>query len=464
MKKLLFAVAFSVLFSCGVNHSVNPVESGSSGSANVSINVGAVGALAKTANIALAKLYITLTAPGQVTINDSFTLSGTSSTTINKTYANLASLLTWTLTARSIDSRDSVIHSGSTTFTVQPNQVANVSLSLNALYSMLKANFFPIRDSVTECRLTIDSPTVVRDSVFAKQTLVGDTVRLAYDYLTASTAGIQHTVKMDAHGIMWGISYLLYTGQTNILTISGQNQSYTVTLNWVGPNTPPPGQATITVTMGAVGTQTVNGALTPSGTTAMDIDGNVYHEVTIGTQTWMVENLKTTRFNDGTPIPLITISLTTFPTEWNNLTTPGFCWYKNDSTTYKNPYGALYNWYSVNTGKLAPTGWHVPSYSEWNTLITYLGGNTVAWEKLEDTSTTNWFMNYGATNETGFSALPGGSCDLYGFMYFGQAGMWWSSTESDDISGSWSCDMASYIGFADGDPWSYGLSVRCIRD
>ena len=85
-----------------------------------------------------------------------------------------------------------------------------------------------------------------------------------------------------------------------------------------------------------------------------DKDGNVYTSVTIGTQVWMVENLKTTKYNDGTPIPNVTDN-----TEWSNLTTPAYCWYDNDITK-KNPYGALYNGYAVRTGKLCPTGWHVP--------------------------------------------------------------------------------------------------------
>jgi len=97
-----------------------------------------------------------------------------------------------------------------------------------------------------------------------------------------------------------------------------------------------------TLTSGATGTVT-------------DADGNIYNTVTIGTQTWMVENLKVTKYNDGTAIPLVTDN-----TAWSNLTTPGYCWYNNDAATNKNTYGGLYNFYTVNTGKLAPTGWHVP--------------------------------------------------------------------------------------------------------
>ena len=116
-----------------------------------------------------------------------------------------------------------------------------------------------------------------------------------------------------------------------------------------------------------------------------DDDGNVYHSVTIGTQVWMVENLKTTKYNDGTSIPLVTDA-----TDWHNLLTPGYCWNNNDEATYKATYGALYNWYTVNTGNLCPTGWHVPGDAEWTTLTTYLGGEDVAGGKLKEVGITHW--------------------------------------------------------------------------
>jgi len=163
----------------------------------------------------------------------------------------------------------------------------------------------------------------------------------------------------------------------------------------------------------------------PSGTMT-DRDGNVYTSVTIGTQTWMVENLKTTKYKDGTDIPLVTDD-----TEWANLNTPGYCWYNNDAATYKNSYGALYNWYAVSTGKLCPTGWHVPTDAEWTTLTTYLGGESVAGGKLKELGTTHWTTpNTGATNETGFAALPGGYIYYDGtFDFIGNIGGWWSATE-----------------------------------
>lgn len=123
----------------------------------------------------------------------------------------------------------------------------------------------------------------------------------------------------------------------------------------------------------------------PDGTVT-DIEGNVYPTMKIGTQSLMVENLRVTKFNDNTAIPLVTNA-----TDWKILFTPGYCWYNNDPATNKNIYGALYNWFTVNTGKLCPTGWHVPTDAEWITLTTYLG-NVNAGGKLKETGTTHWLV------------------------------------------------------------------------
>ncbi|MBA7544886.1 hypothetical protein ES705_37247 [subsurface metagenome] len=164
-----------------------------------------------------------------------------------------------------------------------------------------------------------------------------------------------------------------------------------------------------------------------STATVTDYEGNVYQTITIGSQEWMCENLKLTKYADGTAIPLVTNS-----TEWGNLTTPGYYWYNNDEPTYANTYGALYNWYTVEKGNLCPTGWHVPTDAEWTTLTDYLGGASVAGGKLKETGTAHWsYPNTGATNESGFTALPGGGRSLNGtFGYVGSSGGWWSSTGS----------------------------------
>ena len=193
-----------------------------------------------------------------------------------------------------------------------------------------------------------------------------------------------------------------------------------------------------------------------------DVDGNLYTTLKIGNQVWLGENLRTTSYNDGTGIPLVTENMS-----WLNLTTPGYCWYDNDAATYKATYGALYNWYTVNTGKLCPTGWHVPTDAEWTTLTTYLGGESVAGGKLKETGTTHWYSLNIATNETGFTALPGGSRGQYGaFAYVGISGFWWAATEYTDPIYAWSPFMYHNIGdvFMSFCMKYVGISVRCVRD
>lgn len=201
--------------------------------------------------------------------------------------------------------------------------------------------------------------------------------------------------------------------------------------------------------------------------TVTDIDGNVYNTITIGTQTWMKVNLKTTKYNDGTAIQLVTND-----TIWSNLTTPGYCWYNNDENTYKNQYGALYNLFVVNTGKLCPLGWHIPTDTEWEKLETYLGGDSVAGNKLKEKDTTHWARsNIDATNESGFTALPGGlrRYDDGSFDYIGYDGWWWSISEVG-VSYSW----IRILYFASGEVTRHkskgkfseanGFSVRCLKD
>ncbi len=195
--------------------------------------------------------------------------------------------------------------------------------------------------------------------------------------------------------------------------------------------------------------------------TVTDIDGNVYKTVTIDTQVWMSENLKTTKYNDGTTIPLVKDDKA-----WVALTTPGCCWYNNEKAN-KNKYGALYNWYTVNTNKLCPRDWHVPTDAEWLTMTNYLGGESIAGGKLKETGTTHWLSpNTGATNESGFTAFPGGYRDDSGKFYvIRKYGNWWSSTESS-MSHAYSRNMNySYCDvIRDSFDKRVGMSVRCLRD
>ena len=197
-------------------------------------------------------------------------------------------------------------------------------------------------------------------------------------------------------------------------------------------------------------------------TNLSDIDGNVYKIVTIGTQTWMAENLKTTKLNDGNSIPDIIDE-----TQWSYLKTLSFCWYNNDSTANKNIYGALYNWYTVFTGKLCPQGWHVPNDAEWTTLTDFLGGMSNTGGKLKETGTSDWNSpNINATNESGFTALPGGCRNNSGmFSNMGNDGVWWSSSESSNSNSSewyvyYNLPMVSTSAY----PKQGGNSVRCIKN
>jgi uncharacterized protein (TIGR02145 family) len=205
--------------------------------------------------------------------------------------------------------------------------------------------------------------------------------------------------------------------------------------------------------------------LSRAGAIAIDADGNIYSTVRIGSQVWMGENLKTTKYNDGTNIPLVTDSAV-----WFNLTTPAYCWYENDEATYGNTYGALYNWYAVETGKLCPTGWHVPKDGGWSILSDYLGGESVAGGKMKEIGLTHWQSpNAGADNSSGFTALPSGArvyLNPWQFNAIGYAGGWWSSTEYSSSQA-----YASYINtdydnlFLNDYVFKIqGLSVRCVKD
>jgi uncharacterized protein (TIGR02145 family) len=198
--------------------------------------------------------------------------------------------------------------------------------------------------------------------------------------------------------------------------------------------------------------------------TVMDIDGNVYNTVTIGTQCWLTENLKTTKYNDGSPIPKVS----DFGT-WSNLVTPAYCWYNNDSSSYMASYGALYNWYTVATGKLCPEGWHVPTDGEWTELTDNLCGLSAASGKLKESGTMHWDSpNSESTNLSGFTALPGGyrSWTDGAFFSIRDNGSWWSSTTDNSLN-AWERAMTNYetpdvrvISANKG----YGDSVRCLKD
>jgi uncharacterized protein (TIGR02145 family) len=190
--------------------------------------------------------------------------------------------------------------------------------------------------------------------------------------------------------------------------------------------------------------------------TVYDVEHNCYPVVKIVTQFWMGANLRTTKYNDGSVIPLVTDN------SWMNLTSPGYCWYNNDDAQY-GTFGALYNWYAVKTGKLCPSGWHVPNDAEWDTFEDFLGSD--AGGKMK--SVTGWASpNTGANNSCGFSGLPGGNRNTGGtYRYVGYYGNWWSSTEYSSALGRERGLGYNHAYFTRGGlEKQHGLSVRCLRD
>ncbi len=233
----------------------------------------------------------------------------------------------------------------------------------------------------------------------------------------------------------------------------------------------PPDSGTIQWTgtdfQGWNGTNWVSLTMPMDGTTGLvsDIDGNKYITIKIGTQIWMTENLRTTKYNNGNPIPLVSNNLA-----WENLSSPGFSWYNNDSTTYAMPYGAMYNYYALSdtsSMNVCPMGWHIPSNQEWTILTSYLGGGSPAGGKMKEAGLAHWTSpNTGGTNESGFNALPGGFRFWNGtFVNILNNGDYWSSS-SLNATRAWYrflfFDNTSASQFDDDK--KLGFSARCLKN
>lgn len=198
--------------------------------------------------------------------------------------------------------------------------------------------------------------------------------------------------------------------------------------------------------------------------TVTDRDGNVYKTVTIGTQTWMAENMKTTRYENGDLIgTTATVNL-----DITNESLPKYQWACGGNESNVGTYGRLYTWHAATDNRnVCPTGWHLPTDAEWTKLTTYLGGESVAGGKLKETATTHWLTpNAGATNETNFKALPGGLRNQNGeYSGIWNYGYWWSSTENTTIA-AWNRSMSYGNSIVSRNP-SYernGISVRCVKN
>lgn len=241
-----------------------PVKAEREGQAELRVKLGPVGALAKsTASagasagqaIELAALYVTLTAEEEAARRDTLPLSGNAANVVSRNYVGLAAGKAWTLEAQTLDTRGRIIHSGRAVFPVEAGRTAEVNLNLPAFYSMLSAGFYPIADSVTRCRVLVDGE-MAADTVFAKQSRVGDTIRLDHDYLSV---GLRR-VTLEVFGEYGGETLLLYAGDTLIEVIAGRDAVYDIQLTWRGPERLR-GSAAMSVQLGAVGRVSVEGRL-----------------------------------------------------------------------------------------------------------------------------------------------------------------------------------------------------------
>jgi uncharacterized protein (TIGR02145 family) len=288
---------------------------------------------------------------------------------------------------------------------------------------------------------------------------------------TATAGNAQTTVTFTAPASNGGSAITGYTVTSSPGGITGTGSSSPITVPGLTNGTAYTFTVVASNANGTGAASSASNSVTPSSL-IVDVEGNVYNTIYIGTQLWMTENLKTTKYNDGTAIPNITDDAT-----WTTATTGAYSDYGNtpaNSTTY----GRLYNWYAVdnnaatnvasNGGKnVCPTSWHVPSDDELTTLTTYLEGESVAGGKLKETGTTHWLSpNTGATNETGFTALPGGVRYNYGpYSDIGVNGYWWSSMEASTTD-AWYRDMGYSRTNVDRSYGSkqIGVPVRCVSD
>jgi uncharacterized protein (TIGR02145 family) len=191
-----------------------------------------------------------------------------------------------------------------------------------------------------------------------------------------------------------------------------------------------------------------------------DIDGNVYQTVKIGNQIWMKENLKTTKYRNGDPIPNVTLW-----TPWLSATQGAFCHYQNVAS-WTETYGLLYNWFAVGDARqICPSGWHVPTKNEWNTLINFAGGENEAGNRLKEKGIVHWNgPNSGASDAYGFTALPGGyrtsTFDPPGFY-----AIWWSSTpESPEDSWIMTLVANNSNAYIERQGKFAGHAIRCVKD
>ncbi len=287
---------------------------------------------------------------------------------------------------------------------------------------------------------------------------------------SASSGGVITSdggASVTARGVCWstGASPTLTDPHTNDGSGSG---IFTSAITGLTPNTTYYLRAFATNIAGTAYGNTITFiTLKLPGDTVLDVDGNIYHKATIGSQVWLAENLRTTHYRNGDSIPLVTADA-----QWKLLTTGARCFYDNLPSNAKT-YGFFYNWYAVTDSRgLCPEGWHVPSDDEWTQLGIILGGESVAGGKMKTTGTIEqgnglWYApNTGATNSSGFTGIPGGYRINYGTYYsIGNVAYFWSSSDTT-LSNGWNYvldanneNLSRHYNFQ-----TNGFSVRCIKN
>jgi uncharacterized protein (TIGR02145 family) len=284
-----------------------------------------------------------------------------------------------------------------------------------------------------------------------------------------ATAGAGHaTITYGAPGSNGGAAITSYTATSFPGGITGtvtQASSGSITVMGLAAGT------SYTFTVTATNAAGISSASAASNSVTPKVFDNL-PSIIIDSQIWTSKNLDVSTYRDGTAIPRVVDGAT-----WAALTTGAYCYYNNDSTTYAAIYGKLYNWYAVagihdndpNTANktLAPEGWHVPTDSEWTMLTSYLGGESVAGGKMKEVGVSHWVSpNTGATNESGFSGLPGGYRNYDGIFNSNRNnGFWWSSSEYNPTT-AWYRGLSNDIGYVYRLNYykDSGFSGRCLRD
>lgn len=321
----------------------------------------------------------------------------------------------------------------------------------SALNGLLPGTIYYIRAYATNSSGTGYGQTIIGKTVTIKLPTI-QTLSTTYIGINNATAGFSLTSNgggtVSAQGLCWS---------TNSTPTINDNKSTNNQMSGLSANTTYYYRAYSTNESG-IGYGTTLSFKTCS---VADADGNVYHEIKIGDQIWMVENLKTTKYNDGTSINFSSLGY-----EWISQTTGAYCW-PLDNSSYKDIYGAFYNWYAVSSGKLAPNGWHIPTETDWLKLRDYLGGSAVAGGKMKENGTVHWnYPNTGATNESGFTALPAGyiSTSDGSNKVMGAYSFFWSNSGTINSYGRLGLNSTSANFMYGTESSIFGFSVRCIKD